>query len=375
MSQPPDYPGTPGESHGSHAKPEGYPPSPDYGTPPPGYGTPPGPPGYGAPPPPPPGYGQQPQPPGGYGPPPGGSPPEYGTPPPPPGPSEHGTSPAPSGYGAPPPPGYGAPPPGYATPPGYGPATPPFSVGDAFNWAWKKFTGNVATLVVPVVAYILLIGAIVGIGYGILFANTTTTNSTDDYGYAVHTTHTGALGIIAVIAAYLVCFLVGAYMQAAMISGVLDIADGKPVSIGTFFRARNLGPVLVTSLLLIVATGLGSLCIIGGLIIGFLTHFAVAFVVDRSLSPVNAVKASYELVKNNFVPVLLSLLVQYAVIAVGEIACFVGLFAAVPVALLIQVYTYRKLSGGQVVPLEQAASQPGPPAGLPPAPPPGQQPA
>ena len=35
-----------------------------------------------------------------------------------------------------------------------------------------------------------------------------------------------------------------------------------------------------------------------------------------------------------------------------------------PVALLIQVYTYRKLSGGQVVPVEQ----PGYPAGPPPGP-------
>jgi hypothetical protein len=38
--------------------------------------------------------------------------------------------------------------------------------------------------------------------------------------------------------------------------------------------------------------------------------------------------------------------------------------------VLIQVYTYRKLSGGQVVGLEQPGYQPGPP---PAGPPPGQQ--
>ena len=65
---------------------------------------------------------------------------------------------------------------------------------------------------------------------------------------------------------------------------------------------------------------------------------------------------------------MLSLLVQYAVVLVGAIICGIGLLVAVPLTLLIQVYTYRKLSGGQVVELDQAGFQQGPPQGLPPSP-------
>src|SRR6516165_944712 len=102
MSQPPQYPGTPGDPQRGNQNPPGYPPPPGYGQPP-GYGAPP------PPPPPPPGYG----PPPGYNPP-GGPPghPPGGPPGPPPGPPGPPPGPPP-GYGAPPPP---PPPPG--PPPG-----------------------------------------------------------------------------------------------------------------------------------------------------------------------------------------------------------------------------------------------------------------
>ncbi len=54
---------------------------------------------------------------------------------------------------------------------------------------------------------------------------------------------------------------------------------------------------------------------------------------------------------------------QYAIVLVGELLCGVGLLVAIPIALLVQVYTYRKLSGGQVVPVEQPGYPAGPPSG------------
>jgi uncharacterized membrane protein len=53
---------------------------------------------------------------------------------------------------------------------------------------------------------------------------------------------------------------------------------------------------------------------------------------------------------------------------IGEALCLIGLVVAFPVAQLIQIYTYRKLSGGQVVPLAQPGYQPGPSPGPPPGP-------
>jgi uncharacterized membrane protein len=367
MSQPPEDPGSPADRNAGNDNPPGYPPPPGYGTPPPppSYGTPPPPPGYGAPPPqPPPGPGYRPPP----GPPPGSSPPPgYGAPPPqpPPGP----------GYG--PPPGYGAPPAGYPPQPGYGgQPTLQFDVGDAVSWSWNKFSQNAAALIVPVLGYTVVL-AILGLVAGFLpavLAQTSHTSYTDSYGtqYSSVNVQYGAASFIVLVICLLLIFVVAVFMQAGLVSGCLDIADGKPVTMATFFKPRNLSGVVLAALLVAVGTSIGLIaCVIPGIIFAVLAIFAIPYVVDRSLTPVDSVKASIATVRSNVGSTLLSWLVQSAVILVGEFLCLVGVLVAFPVALLIQIYTYRKLSGGQVVPLQGPGYQPGPPPGIPPGPPPG----
>jgi uncharacterized membrane protein len=288
--------------------------------------------------------------------------PGYGTPPP---------GPPPSGYGAPPS-GYGARPAGYPPQPGYaaplGGPTPQFNVGEAVSWAWNQFTKNAVALIVSVLGYAVVLTAL-GVAVALLpFALGESTNSyTDAYGNTVSGSTTvtiGPLSIAVMIIGYTLIFLVAAFMAAGLVTGSLDIADGRPVGIGSFFQPRNLGPAFLTALLVAIGTSIGTvLCIIPGLIFGFLAQFAIAFVVDRSLSPVDSIKASIATARSNVGGALLSWLVQYAIVLIGELVCGVGVLVALPVAMLIQVYTYRKLSGGQVVALEQ----PGYP-GMPPGP-------
>ena len=244
MSQPPEHPGNPADPYGGN----------------------PNPPGYGAPPPPPPGYGTPPPP--GYGgqPPAGGPPPGYGAPPP-----------QPPSYGAPPPPppGYGAPPPGYPPQPGYGgqPIKPAFSVGEAFSWAWNTFTKNALALIVPTLVYGVLSLAISWVGQGT--GKTTSVSNGSGFSFA----NVGALGVVS----YFLSLAVSAFAQAAFLSGCLDIADGKPVSIGSFFKPRNFGMALLAALLVDVVTTIGLFaCILPGLILMIFAQFTILFVVDRS---------------------------------------------------------------------------------------------
>ncbi|QUR67199.1 hypothetical protein [Mycobacterium spongiae] len=352
MSQPPEHPGHPADPQGGNQGTPGQPPPPGYGAPPPP------PPGYSAPPPPapPPGYGQ---PPGGY------PPPGYGAPPPPP-----------PGYSAPPPPapppGYGQPPAGYPPQPGMGgPPKSGFNVGDAISWAWNRFTQNALALVVPILAYVVALSAVIGVTAALVFglSDHTATTYTDDYGFTSESVNMtlGPVAVFILFLGYIAVFFVAVFMHAGITTGCLDIADGKPVTVGTFFRPRNLGTVIVTGLLFAVLVLVGSvLCVIPGLIIGFLAQFAIVAAVDRSLSPIDSIKASVATVRSDIGSTVLSWLVQGAAVFIGELLCFVGLLAGIPVASLVQTYTWRKLSGGHVVPL----SQPGPPVGMPPGPPP-----
>ncbi|OBG25216.1 hypothetical protein [Mycobacterium sp. 852002-51057_SCH5723018] len=314
MSQPPEYPGNPADPRGGQHHPPGYPPPPSYGAPPPQQGP-------------------------GYGPPPGG----YNQP---------GPSGPQSGYGAP-----------------SGQPGPQFSIGDAFSWSWNKFTQNAMPLIVATLVY----GVLLGIAYAVtllgggLGGNTTTTNSD---GYTTTTTDIGAGGLAAMIAGYILLYAIGIFAQSAFLSGVLEIADGRQVSIGSFFKPRNLGQVILASIIIGILTTIGSfLCIIPGLIVGIFAQFAIPFVIDRSQGAIDALKSSFSTVSSNFVNALLVWLVGVATVTIGLLACGVGVLVGGPVASLILVYGYRKLSGGQVVPLERPGGgyQGGPPPGYGPA--------
>jgi uncharacterized membrane protein len=179
----------------------------------------------------------------------------------------------------------------------------------------------------------------------------------------------GFASVTVMVVGSILIFLAAAVMHAGLLSGCLDIADGKPVTIGSFFKPRNLRAAILTALLVAVGTWVGLfLCVIPGIIFAFLALFAIPFVVDRSLSPVGAVKASIATVRSNVGGTLLSWLVQLAAVLVGELLCLVGVLVGIPIAQLVLTYTYRKLSGGQVVPLEQPGYPQGPPPGVPPGP-------
>jgi uncharacterized membrane protein len=164
----------------------------------------------------------------------------------------------------------------------------------------------------------------------------------------------GFAGFTVMVIGSILTFVVGIVMQAGLLSGCLDIADGKPVTIGSFFKPRNLRSALLAGLLVAVAATIGhALCIIPGIIVSVLTLFTIPFAVDRSLSPVDSIKASIATVRANLGPTLLSWLVQIAAVFVGAILCLVGALVGAPIALLVLTYTYRTLSGGRVVALEQ----------------------
>ena len=304
MSQPPQYPDYPaypqypGDAPTGGYSPPGYPVR--------GYG----PPGYG-----PPGYG-----PGGY-PPPSYPPPSYLPPAPPP-----------FGYG----PG-GYPPPGFT-----GPSNRKFDIGDAFRWSMHKFGRNAAALIVPSLGYAAAAGAVIG-ALTLVFAGL------DGSGRAA----APGLQFLVVMLGYLAAPMIAAMAQAAYLSGCLDIADGKPVTIGSFFGPRNVGAALTTAALvgLLVAAS-AMLLVIPALIAAFFTQFAVAFALDRSLAPIDALKASFTTCTANIGDTLLSWLAQMALLVAGQLLCGVGLLITFPLAVLIQTYTYRRLTGGWLAPIQ-----------------------
>ena len=300
---PPPSPGSPG------AAPHG------------GYGAPPPPPGWGYPPPP---GAYPPPPPGGYPPPPGGYPP-----PPPPG----------GGY-APPPPGYGV---------------SRYSIGEGLSWAWQKFTKNPVPLIVATLVFWLIgvaLNYLLGLATDAVSPETITAYDSGDGLIETTTRITTGAGLAVFLLGAVVQILVKGAIASAGYGGLLDIANGDKVSVGSFFRPRNIVAVVVAALIVDILTIFGLvLLILPGLAVLLFTWFSAVAIVDRNLSPIDGIRASFDIVKANFGQVLLAALTFLALQLVGLLLCVVGLLVTIPVAYLFMVYTYRKLSGGTVAPV------------------------
>ncbi|WP_194166763.1 hypothetical protein [Mycolicibacterium sp. P9-22] len=330
MTQPPPPPGE-------------FPPPPENVPPPGGYPPP----------------GNYPPPQGDYPPPPQGNyppPPQGGYPPPPP---QGNYPPPPQGGYPPPPPQGGYPPPGGYPPAGYpgGPgAGPDYAVGDAFSWAWNKFSKNAAALIVPTLVYALIVGIVASIVYGLAFAlapSGVTTYDSYDSGFSYeYSAGFGAASFIVLALGALILLVLVAAISSAYIGGILDIANGVPVTAGSFFKPRHIGPVIIATVLVGIATAIGNaLCYLPGLIVSIFAFFTTVALLDRNLSAIDAIKASIDITKNNFVQVLITWLLFAVIIFVGSLLCGIGIIVAAPVAILFEVYAFRRLTGGQVAPL------------------------
>jgi hypothetical protein len=279
-----------------------------------------------------------------------------GTPGPPSGP-DHGTPPSsgpdygappPSGpdYGTPPAGGYGTPPPGspYGAPPpppggGSGPAGDEWSVGNALGYGWRKFTQNVGSILL--FTLLLLIGSVILSVIGSIldrgiFGTSDSTSVTD----ASHNLFSSLLG-----------FVGQAFFGAAIVRAALDITEGRGLDIGPVLRRVNFGTVLVLAILVAIIETIGFiLLIIPGLIAILFLYFATFFLLDQGLGPVDAIKASFNLVRRDLGKALVWAIVAFLVSLVGVCFCLVGLLVTIPVATIGTAYTYKRLTGQPVAP-------------------------
>ena len=240
--------------------------------------------------------------------------------------------------------------------PGLSAGDRPFSVSDAFNWGWAKFQQNAGAIVVAALIYFVVLAIIEVIAYlifaGILLSSTTLHVNADyrpDHRWRRHEFHRAPAfrrparpSCSSLIAAVV---QVGDHQRRAC-----EIANGKKVEIGDFFKFEKIGPSLTAGLMVARRHRVGTfLCYIPALVVAFFTPFYLFFIIDKNLAPWDAIKASVALVSNNIGldadPVIIGVIIAYIV---GAIICLVGLFVTMPVALLALTFAYRKFQNEPV---------------------------
>ena len=248
----------------------------------------------------------------------------------------------------PPPGGYGPPPGGYSPPHG----ASRWDLGAALAYGWAKFQANAAQIVVA--ALVLLVGlGVVGAVTAALQAGLLDSGGVEYVdGTPTIREGSGLLARLLVAGLSSALFLIVAQViGAGIIRGALGITEGRDFRMDDLFRVERLGPVIVTSLIIGAATFVGTLlCYLPGLVVGFLTSYSLYFVIDKGLAPIEAITASFMLVKDNIATTLVWYIVGGLVAVAGVIACFVGLIVTIPIVLIGTAYTYKILTDQPVAP-------------------------
>ncbi len=150
-----------------------------------------------------------------------------------------------------------------------------------------------------------------------------------------------ARGQLGVLVGLFVLFLLAHVVVAGINRAVLDVLDDVPVR-GPYAGWR-LRTVLPTALLLATALTVATVfLVVPGIVLMFLTRYALLFVVDQDLNPFEAVVASVQLAAGRFTSELGFAVRSVLLMLAGAVACGIGLYLAVPVVLAAQALRYRE---------------------------------
>src|SRR6478609_1545192 len=255
-----------------------------------------------------------------------------------------------------------APPPPPPPPPGGGtPATSgnqPADAPSAIKYGWEKFLQHWQAVVVALIVGFVIIVVLGVIGYLIQSALTSTDachvrSTSNGLRFSGGCGDNGPGFFTYLFASALFQFLVFlgiSVLQLFVIRATLMIMRGEPLDPSKVMSTDRLGNYMLGAIIVGVLTFIGFvLCILPGIAVGIFVLFWGYFLVDKDMSPIEAITASFNLVKDNFGTVIVFWLLTIVATIVGAIICGVGLIVAIPVMVIATGYMYKRLQGEPVV--------------------------
>ncbi len=169
---------------------------------------------------------------------------------------------------------------------------------------------------------------------------------------------------------YLLNMVVSVFINLAVVRVVLRFNHGETAELSDLWMGYpQFLDFLVGSILygLLVFAGL-ILCVIPGIYWGIKYQFYGYCIMDKNVGPVEGIKMSGRLTQGSWWNLFWLGLLQGCVVFLGMLACLVGLFWAMPTAMIAHGYAYVRLAAVEPQALMPApASEPVP--GTPPMPP------
>jgi uncharacterized membrane protein len=202
-------------------------------------------------------------------------------------------------------------------------------------------TKNFGGTVLPLIAALVVAGIPGGLVYAVMFVFTTFGGAALDRDVLMLLSYV-LMGLVFVVVA-----LTQSWIQGGTTKFLLRVARGESPPLNEVFSGMPfLGRVLLGNILFFVAYYIGALfCFVPGVIFALGCSQWMYFVVDKGLSPVDALKQSWALTNGHKGQLFLYFILAALVGLAGYLACGVGIFIAIPIIQLGQTYIYLRLQG------------------------------
>ena len=218
---------------------------------------------------------------------------------------------------------------GYAQPYGGQGGGVGLDVGSALRFGWNGFTTHAGTFLV-----LILCVFAANLAISLLFQ------------FVIAKAVGGIFGFFLTVAGSAIGMIVAFILSKGLIKAGLDLCDGVKPSPGAVFNFEDIGPYAVAAILAGLATFVGYIfCIIPGIIIAIMLFFWPFAVVDEGKQPTDALKESFDIVKNRASEVLVFLIACFGLNLLGALLCGIGLLFTWPTTLIAAAYAWRVLRG------------------------------
>ncbi|MCP4872721.1 MAG: hypothetical protein GY898_28860 [Proteobacteria bacterium] len=121
----------------------------------------------------------------------------------------------------------------------------------------------------------------------------------------------------------------------------LAIARGEKVSGTDLFQGfEKFGPAIIAAILIVIGVVLGSIVIVGGLVVAFLTYWTFMEIADGNDDPFDAMKVSMDFNMANIGPAIIFMIVVGVVASAGSLVALGSLITG-PIAISAQAHAWK----------------------------------
>lgn len=127
---------------------------------------------------------------------------------------------------------------------------------------------------------------------------------------------------------------------------IFQALDGEEPQFSAYGQqSRKILTYFVANILFFIVVSIGLMfLIIPGIYLALRLQFFTMFIVEEDAGITDSLKRSWEITKGQGLPLFMLFLTTLAIILVGMIIFFIGIFLAFPILLMMQCYVYRKLN-------------------------------